>query len=68
MKYFRKFLKEDDGAELIQFAIVLAVVAVLAIAIQGITSSAKNKVDEAKDMIDGIEMGGNPGNGEPITP
>lgn len=70
MKYFKLFFKDENGAELIQFALVIAIVAVLAIAIQGVVSSSKNKVNEAKDLIDGIDIGGNGnsgGNGE-ITP
>lgn len=70
MKYLRRFFRDENGAELIQFALVIAIVAVLAIAIQGVVSSSKNKVNEAKDLIDGIDIGGNGnggGNGE-ITP
>lgn len=70
MKYLKRFFKDENGAELIQFALVIAIVAVLAIAIQGVVSSSKNKVNEAKDLIDGIDIGGdgnNSGGGE-ITP
>lgn len=70
MKYLKRFFRDENGAELIQFALVIAIVAVLAIAIQGVVSSSKNKVNEAKDLIDGIDIGGNGnggGNGE-ITP
>lgn len=68
--YLRRFFEDESGAELIQFALVIAIVAVLAIAIQGVVSASKNKVDEAKDLIDGIDIGGNGkggGSGE-ITP
>lgn len=70
--YVKRFWKDDEGAELIQFAIVLAIVAVLAIAIQGVATSAQNKVNEAKNLIDGIDMGAGGGTGggstPPITP
>lgn len=63
MAYLKRFWKEEEGAELIQFALVIAIVAVLAIAIQGVVTAAENKVNEAKDLIDGINIGGGSGGG-----
>ena len=63
MAYLKRFWKEEEGAELIQFALVIAIVAVLAIAIQGVFTAAENKVNEAKDLIDGINIGGGSGGG-----
>lgn len=58
MAYWKRFLFDEEGAELIQFALVIAIVAVLAIAIQGVVSSAEGKVNDAKNLIDGINIGG----------
>lgn len=58
MSYLKRFIQEEEGAELIQFALVIAIVAVLAIAIQGVVTSAEGKVNDAKNLIDGINIGG----------
>ena len=50
MAYWKRFLFDEEGAELIQFALVIAIVAVLAIAIQGVVSSAEGKVNDAKNL------------------
>lgn len=70
MKYFRHFLRDEEGAELIQFALVIAIVAVLAVAIQGVVTAAEGKVNDAKDLIDGINISGGGGGGADagITP
>ena len=67
MAYWKRFLFDEEGAELIQFALVIAIVAVLAIAIQGVVSSAEGKVNDAKYLIDGINIGGS-GSGGSMTP
>lgn len=61
MRYLRRFFMDEEGAELIQFALVIAIVAVLAIAIQGVVTSAEGKVNDAKNLIDGINIGGGSG-------
>ena len=66
MAYWKRFLFDEEGAELIQFALVIAIVAVLAIAIQGVVSSAEGKVNDAKNLIDGINIGGS-GSGGSMT-
>lgn len=58
MAYWKRFIKDEEGAELIQFALVIAIVAVLAIAIQGVVTAAEGKVNDAKNLIDGINIGG----------
>lgn len=71
MAYWKRFLCDEEGAELIQFALVIAIVAVLAIAIQGVVSSAEGKVNDAKNLIDGINIGGSgsgSGSGGSMTP
>lgn len=44
MAYWKRFLFDEEGAELIQFALVIAIVAVLAIAIQGVVSSRRERL------------------------
>ena len=71
MAYWKRFLFDEEGAELIQFALVIAIVAVLAIAIQVVVSSADGKVNDAKNLIDGINIGGSgsgSGSGGSMTP
>ena len=71
MAYWKRFLFDEEGAELIQFALVIAIVAVLAIAIQGVVSSAEGKGNDAKNLIDGINIGGSgsgSGSGGSMTP
>ena len=71
MAYWKRFLFDEEGAELIQFALVIAIVAVLAIAIKGVVSSAEGKVNDAKNLIDGINIGGSgsgSGSGGSMTP
>lgn len=67
MKTFKSFIKDDNGAELLEYAIVIIIVAALAAVIYGIASSAKSKVDEAKGAIDGIpvDIGGGDGKSKP---
>lgn len=67
MKTFKSFIKDDNGAELLEYAIVIIIVAALAVVIYGIAASAKSKVDEAKGAIDGIpvDIGGGDGKSKP---
>jgi len=63
-RYLVRFFREEDGAELIQFAIVIAIAAVLAVAVMAISQVAGTKIEEAKDLIDGINIaGGSSGGG-----
>lgn len=61
-KFFERFVKEETGSELIQFAIVVAIVAALAIVAIGISETAGGKMEEAADLIDGIDIPNNAGN------
>ena len=56
MKTFKSFIKDDDGAELLEYAIVIIIVAALAAVIYGIASSAKKKVDDAQKAINDIPV------------
>ena len=61
-KFFERFVKEETGSELIQFAIVVAIVAALAIVAIGISETAGGKMNEAAELIDGIDIPSNTGN------
>lgn len=53
---FKRFIHEEDGSELIQFAIIIAIAAVLAGVALGISQSAGDKMQQAADMINGIDI------------
>ena len=55
-KLFLRFIKEETGSELIQFAIVIAIVAALAVVAIRISDSAGTKMNEAADLIDNIDI------------
>ena len=59
--YIKKFIRDDEGAELIQFAIVVGMAALLAGAVALVFRAANNKVVEAQDLIEGLEIGGEQG-------
>lgn len=67
-RYLKQFIHEDDGAEIIEYAIIIAVVALLAISILTVVNIARNKITQAGEMIEGIDVTGgasgeNPGGG-----
>lgn len=55
--YFKRFVREEDGGELVEYAIVIAIVAVLAAAVLGIVSVVKQKVADAGAQIGNINPG-----------
>lgn len=55
-KYLSRFVKCEDGAEIIEVAIVIALIAVLAVAIGSLIVAVKGKVEEAQSMVTGIEI------------
>lgn len=52
----KSFWKDDNGAELLEYAIVIIIVAGLALLIYGIAGSAKGKVNDAATAIDAIPV------------
>ena len=52
--YFKRFIKDEDGSEFIQFALILLIVAILAVVIYAIADSVKDKLLGAKDAIDAL--------------
>lgn len=53
----REFYHEEDGSELMQWAIIIIIVAVLAGLAYGISGTLSNKLNEASSCLNGI---GNP--------
>ncbi len=51
-KYFKRFIHEESGAELIEFAIIIGIVAVLIIPVLGIAGTAKSKVEQAQGELE----------------
>lgn len=64
---FKSFIKDDEGAELLEYAIVIIIVAAMAVVIYAIASSAKSKALQAQEAIDGIpiDIGGSGGTKKP---
>lgn len=67
-KFFERFVKEETGSELIQFAIVVAIVAALAVVAISISDSAGGKMNEAAELIDGIDIPDSTQGGTTPTP
>ena len=55
--YIRRFIHDDEGAELIEIAIAIAIVAILAASIFGIVRILLVKINQAGDMIGDIDPG-----------
>lgn len=65
-EYFKRFVKEEDGADLLEFVIIIAIVAAIALVVYGIVDIVKKKMDEAQKAIEGIQIpGSTPGGGTP---
>lgn len=58
MKKFIETVKRshtsEDGSELMQFAIIIVIVAGLAVLAYGISDKLKDKMDNAADVLDGL--------------
>lgn len=57
--YFKKFVKEDEGAELLEYAIIVGVVAALIIIIMVIVAIIKNKSIDSAKALDSANGGNN---------
>lgn len=51
---FRAFWKDEGGFEFLQLAIVIVIVAMLAVVVYGIATSAQSKLEEANEMLNNI--------------
>jgi len=60
--YAKAFLKDENGSELVQWAVVIAIAVVLAAIAVAISNSAGEKLEDAKDFIDQLPI---PGPGGP---
>lgn len=63
--YCHSFCHEEEGGELVEYAIVIAIVALLAAAVLGIVSVVKGKVEDAGKEIGAIDPGGATPGGSP---
>lgn len=60
--YIQRFVKDENGAEIIEYAIVIGIVAVLVIALIAIVAIVKQKMEQSGELIGGIDVaGGNNG-------
>lgn len=55
--YMKRFYRDETGAELIEVALAIAIVAILAAAIFGIIRILLVKIEQAGDMIGDIDPG-----------
>lgn len=60
MQYAKRFLKDENGSELVQWAVVVAIAVMLAAVAVGISQAASNKLDDAKDFIDQLPIPSSP--------
>jgi len=54
--YARSFLRDESGSELVQWAVVIAIAVVLAAIAVAISTSAGDKLNQAKDFIDDLPI------------
>jgi Flp pilus assembly pilin Flp len=70
--YSRKFFKNEDGAELIEWAVILALVVGLIVAAVKIVDLMNNKLDETQSQLESglnqVGPGGSSGSGSGGTP
>ena len=56
--YAKAFLRDENGSELVQWAVVIAIAVVLAAIAVAISNSAGDKLNDAKDFIDNLPVPG----------
>lgn len=54
-EYLKKFVAQEDGAELVEYSIVVAVVALLAGAVFAVVSAVKAQIENAANQIQGLD-------------
>lgn len=65
-KFVNRFIHDENGAELIEFAIVIGIVALLVVPVLGLAMSSQAKVEDAQKQIDGLNINlGGPGVKQP---
>lgn len=55
-QYCKKFIKEDDGMELLQVAIVVLIAAALATVIWQLAKNVQTKLETAQQAVDDIDI------------
>ena len=55
-KYFLRFVKDEEGMELIQVAIIIAIAAILGGVVLGLANKANSQLINAGNLIDGIDF------------
>lgn len=55
--FLRRFWQEEDGAELVEWAIVIAIVAVIAVPVMALMKTAQTKINDANTLINSINPG-----------
>jgi len=54
--YTKAFVKDENGSELVQWAVIIAIAVVLAAIAVAISNSAGEKLNDAKDFIDDLPI------------
>lgn len=60
MQYVKRFWQDENGSELVQWAVVVAIAVMLAAVAIGISQAASDKLDDAKDFIDQLPIPSSP--------
>lgn len=55
--FFKRFIYGDDGAEMVEWAIVIAIAAVIAVPVLALVNIASSKVTDASELIGNINPG-----------
>lgn len=55
-QYCKRFIKEDDGMELLQVAIVVLIAAALATVIWQLAKNVQTKLETAQSAVDAIDV------------
>lgn len=52
--FWKRFVHEEDGAEMVEWAIVIAIAAVIAVPVLALVRIASSKVNDASELIGNI--------------
>lgn len=56
LQYAKRFFKDEDGSELVQWAVVVAIAVILAAVAITISDAAGQKLEDARDYIDQLPI------------
>lgn len=56
IRYTKHFFRDEDGSELVQWAVVVAIAVILAAVAITISDAAGEKLEDAKDYIDQLPI------------